>query len=495
MKLSTGEALRAAIRRSRWLIVASILAGLLAANVFAQLRGPRYEASAQVLIAAVDFGALLTGTSAPFQDAERTLQTEAALASSSGLYADAAEAAGGALGTGDEIDAAVSVDGSATSNILSFTARTGDPERAVALADLVASEFPAWRARLRVQDFQQAESQILQEIEAGGSTPQLQQQLSRLRLLRTVSAGNVTLADRPQSATQTAPSPVRDSLVGISIGLVVALLLVGAREAFDTTVRSDADVEDLLGVPVLAAVPLPSRRSRLVTLDPRADAQAATYAVLAAELERRRGGAGRVVLGLTSATAREGKSTTAANLAVELARRGNSVVMAEGDPLTPSALKLLPLRPGPATGDGVTMSRSTVLWDVALDLAEGDKGGTHGEVNGGRAVQASLATADPGSLRLLGQGASNGARPVRELLDQLAGLGDDVDWVVLNCPPALPTAGMAQLAPHLDMIVVVARQGRVSQRALRSLAGLARRWPTPPVGAVLTGTAGEGAYS
>ena len=38
------------------------------------------------------------------------------------------------------------------------------------------------------------------------------------------------------------------------IGLVIALLVVGARELFDTSVRSESDIEDVLEAPVLATI-------------------------------------------------------------------------------------------------------------------------------------------------------------------------------------------------------------------------------------------------
>jgi Mrp family chromosome partitioning ATPase len=58
--------------------------------------------------------------------------------------------------------------------------------------------------------------------------------------------------------------------------------------------------------------------------------------------------------------------------------------------------------------------------------------------------------------------------------------------VVLDTPPALLTVEMTELAQLIDMVVVVVRQGRVTQRTLRALARHARTWPAELTGAVLT---------
>jgi Mrp family chromosome partitioning ATPase len=60
------------------------------------------------------------------------------------------------------------------------------------------------------------------------------------------------------------------------------------------------------------------------------------------------------------------------------------------------------------------------------------------------------------------------------------------DLVILDTPPALLTVEMTELAQLIDLVLVVVRQGRVSQRSLRSLGRHARAWPAELLGAVLT---------
>jgi Mrp family chromosome partitioning ATPase len=70
-----------------------------------------------------------------------------------------------------------------------------------------------------------------------------------------------------------------------------------------------------------------------------------------------------------------------------------------------------------------------------------------------------------------------------------------VDLVILDTPPALLTVEVAELSKLIDTVVIVARQGRVSQRNLRALSRQARTWPVDLAGAVMTDVQTEGEYS
>ena len=70
-----------------------------------------------------------------------------------------------------------------------------------------------------------------------------------------------------------------------------------------------------------------------------------------------------------------------------------------------------------------------------------------------------------------------------DLLDRLRAYAD---VVILDTPPALLTAEMTELSKLVDAVVVIVRQGFVTQRALRTLARQTRTWDADLVGAVVT---------
>jgi polysaccharide biosynthesis transport protein len=262
-------------------------------------------------------------------------------------------------------------------------------------------------------------------------------------------------------------------------------LLVGVREALDTRIRSEEDVEEVLDVPVLAAVPTLPRGSRLVMFGRHERYLGDTYGLLGAALTHGRG-TGTLVIAVTSSIATEGKTTTAANLAVALARRGDDVVLADFDVRRPS---IAPLFSVPADAKGVAQiigGETTIgraLWEVSLNgigpnvsVSPSDLGG-----NG------SGATPGTGSLRILPAGGSFGSLDhVQNLSRVVEDLRKTADVILLDTSPAILAVEMAELARTIDRIVVVVRQGRATRRSLQALNRQAQNWRAEFVGAVLT---------
>lgn len=501
------EALTAAIRRSLALIAVCVALGAVAVNVIRQAEGPSYDASARVLIQTTPISRIVTGTEPPFVDPQRAEDTARSLASAPEIYQRAAAQDVG-LGTPSELRSAVRVTGG-SGDILVFTASSSDPDRAVKIANAVAAQYIAFRTSLTGESIDKGIAQLKSRLATLGpadpARAELQNQLTKLELLQTLNSGDAVLVERAGSASKTTPAPVRDSLLGAAIGLIVGLLLAALREAVDTKVRSESDVEDLLAAPVLASVRSIPRRARLVVYGRHEHQFADTYALLAANLFQSRDGAKRVVLAVTSAIPREGKTTTAANLAVALARRGHHVLLADFDFRKPKVSELFGI-PSDAPGTIQVLSGEArledALWSVALKgpqprvsqnglpelLAED---GEEGSGNG-------LGERPLGSLHVLPAGGATKTHAVAQsprLATLLKRLRSRYEVIVLDTPPALMTVEMTELGRLIDTALVVVRQGRVSQRNLRALGKQARGWPAEVVGAVLTDTPAQEAYS
>src|ERR1044071_1910163 len=133
------EALKAAIRRSLFLIVLLLVLGIVAVNAVKQLRGPTYAAASRVLISTTPLSQIITGTVPPFVDPTRILGTAEALASSPEVYKVAAKQTSGRLGTPAELQAATGVSGSSTNDILTFSSKSSDATRAVEIANAAAN--------------------------------------------------------------------------------------------------------------------------------------------------------------------------------------------------------------------------------------------------------------------------------------------------------------------------------------------------------------------
>jgi Mrp family chromosome partitioning ATPase len=497
MRTHADETLKAAVRRSLPILIGLVLLGFLAVNAFEQLKGPQYQAVSQVEISATPLSSIITNSQPSFVDPQQFLDTAAALAASPQVYEEARQQTAGALGSANSLQGATSVGEVADTDILTFTATSSDAARAMRIANGVAVGYITFRGQLHTASIAQTIARLtatLATLPPGPQHDEVAANLRRAQLIQGASSNDATLVERAVSASKTSPAPLKDSLIGLSLGLIVALLVVALREAVDSTVRSEGDVEDLLSKPVLASVrPLP-RRTRMVTYGRHESAFSDTYALLAAQLAPPKNAEKATVLAVTSALSREGKTSTAANLAVTAARRGINVIVADMD-FRKSELSSLFNVPTSALGalqvlDG-SVSLEEVLWSVELD---GPKPTVHrnganpmldghdGELNGhGSDAQ--------GTLRLLPTGGELSPRRASErpvLAPLLRALRANAQMVVIDTPPALLTAEMTELAELIDLAIVVVRQGYVSRRSLRSLARHAQSWPTDVAGAVLT---------
>jgi receptor protein-tyrosine kinase len=147
----------------------------------------------------------------------------------------------------------------------------------------------------------------------------------------------------------------------------------------------------------------------------------------------RANGPARVIV-ISSALASEGKSVTAANLAITLAQGGKSVCLIEGDLRNPKAMSYF------GVDDSVGLT-NVVYGQHHLD--EVLVPWNHGQVT---LLPAGPTPPDPG--QLLGSTATSSL---------LAKLRDRFDVVLIDAPPLLPVSDAAVLGGSADGIILVVR--------------------------------------
>lgn len=153
-----------------------------------------------------------------------------------------------------------------------------------------------------------------------------------------VAANNISIVD-PAVAPQRPSKPrllvnlALSLLVGIGLGAVIAFLL----EALDETLAAPEDVETKLGLPVLGVIPLLEKgvTPAQALSDVRSSFSEAYYSLRTALQFSTPNGTPASLL-VTSSRPAEGKSTTAYVTAVNLARLGRRVLLADGDLRNPS---------------------------------------------------------------------------------------------------------------------------------------------------------------
>jgi capsular polysaccharide biosynthesis protein len=459
-----------ALRRAAPLILGLMLLGLLAVNAISQLQGARYSATARVLVPSTSLSSVLAGSDAGADDPERVLDTAADLAATRDVYEIAARE--GTLGSASELRSATTVSASSSSDILSFTAERDDAALAARSATAVAQAYIQYRNSLLSDAVTGSLDKLRERVAAlpaeSPERAELQAQVNRLETLNTLGGTGDVLVDAPSAGSQTSPAPARDSFVGLALGLIVGLLLVALREALDRRARSPEDVEELLGMPVLATVAgtrdaAPARAAA----DP-------AYAALAARLSDRwdelGGGDGTTADGapagavaVTSVTDGEERTSAAVNLALAAARQGRDVVLADLDLNRTPTARALGISPNGAT----PATAADHLVELPLDA---------GDASGERRYSGSLRVLPAGSVEL----ADPAVAPV-----VLRALRERGDLLIIDAPAALLDA-QTRKAFVADVVIVAVPEGSVSSRTLRDFGRRAAHWPGRPAGAVLT---------
>jgi polysaccharide biosynthesis transport protein len=116
--------------------------------------------------------------------------------------------------------------------------------------------------------------------------------------------------------------------LGALVGLVVGLGLAFFIEYLDTSVKTMEDVENLLGLPVLAIIP---KNIHLLHKDQGDTPDAEAYRILRTNIEFNRKNPQANTISLVSGGPGEGKSTTVANLAFISAQGGYSTLVVDAD--------------------------------------------------------------------------------------------------------------------------------------------------------------------
>jgi succinoglycan biosynthesis transport protein ExoP len=506
------------VQRRKWLILAIALLLPVAALFYSLQRSPVYKASSEVLINRATPVSDVTGALPPTgNQPDRVAKTEANVAAVPAVAARVLDAAGVTDMTPEQFLAQSSATAEPDADVLVLSVEAGDPERAALLATQYARQFTEYRKELDTRAIRAALDGIDEQID--GLDPQqdrtlyadLQAKKGELETAEVLATGNTSVIREPsaQAATKVRPRPVRDALLAGGLGLLLGIVIAFLRDAMDTRIRSSEEVADRLGVPLLARIPEPARRlhgaPRLVMLADPNGTDAEAFRMLRTNLDfvnLERKARGIIV---TSASEREGKSTTVANLGVALARSGKRVLLVDLDLRRPFLDTLFGLQGRP----GVT---NVVLDEVGLDEAVATVWSPEPRSEGASAAEAPAEVEASSQTRARRSGAgrqSNGRAPTGGVLQVLTSgprppnpgefvalravgnLLDEVrkraDFVLVDAPPLIGLGDSMTVSAKVDGILVVTRMNLLTRPQAAELRRLLATSPTPVLGFVLTG--------
>jgi receptor protein-tyrosine kinase len=387
------------------------------------------------------------------------------------------------------------------SDVITITARGKIPERVASDANVFAETYIATRRESVVDDLNSQKAALERDIAArigrrdflaanlAPSTQiqqvdneifNLQQQLDTTNAALSspnVAVGAAQIAQAQVPTEPVSPKPLKNAIAALGIGLVLGIALAFLRDYVDDTIKTKDDVERASGLTVVGMIPLLSdwkdrSAPRLVARDSPTGPTAEAYRTLRTSIQFL--GLERTIrtLLVTSPAASEGKSTTAANLAITFAHAGQRVVLLSSDFRRPRVHSFFGL------------TNQTGFTSVLL-----------GETPFSEALQTAP---DEPYVTVL----PSGPRPPnpsellnsRRAAEAIAALAGRFDLVLIDSPPVLPVSDSLVIAGLADAILVVAKAGQTRKKALHRSIELLRQVEAPLVGAVLNGADGGNQY-
>jgi capsular exopolysaccharide synthesis family protein len=264
------------------------------------------------------------------------------------------------------------------------------------------------------------------------------------------------------------PNKVLNGILGLFVGLVFGVGFAFIRERLDDRLRGRSDLEEQARAPVLAVVPMvPGWRhegeSHLVISEQPRSPSAEAYRKLRTSILFATAQHSLKSLMVCSATAGEGKTSTAANLAVALAESGKRVILLSADLRRPRVHKFFGLKNEAGLTEMLLLDHA-YLADYLLD--------PHFP-----------------NLRVLPSGASF-AQPA-ELLQAakmewlMKRLTEIADFVVVDTAPLLLVSDALSVARIVDGAVMVADAAKTSRWAVRDAREQLDEAGVPIIGSVL----------
>jgi succinoglycan biosynthesis transport protein ExoP len=499
------------VQRRKWIILLALVLVPAAALVFSLRQPAQYQASADVLLSHQNLAAALAGTPDPNAGAspDRVAQTQASLARVPEIARRVVTAVHAPLSAA-ELLASSTVAAAANADILTFTVTNGASDLAAKLASAYAREYTRYRRELDTGSLESARLEVqarLDQLQASGKGSGLlytnllekEQQLKTMEALQT---SNASVVQTPTSATQIAPRPKRNVILGLVLGLGLGIGLAFLREALDTRVRSAQELGDRLGLPLLARVPEPPKELRaedkLVMLAEPGGIHAEAFRMLRTNLEFASLGREVRSILITSAVEREGKSTTIANLALALARGGQKVILVDLDLRRPYLDKFFDLRDRPGITQ-VVLGRADLndaLVRVPImpiepsarlrsryDLSESARSGSNGAAGRLAVLGSGPIPPDPGEFVA--------SHALTQVLEEL---GEVADIVLVDAPPVLHVGDALVLSAKVDAMLVVSRIETVRRPMLAEVKRILDTTTALKLGFVVTGPEAEEGY-
>jgi len=295
----------------------------------------------------------------------------------------------------------------------------------------------------------------------------LRTKFEEIRIAEVGQIGNVTIVDTALPGGMIIPTTRRNLMMGLIVGLAVGVGIVFLLHQLDVSIRTPDQLEKL-GIPVIGVIPknISARKDgvSIVLLDKPISPDSEAFRDLRTSLDFVKIGERVRKILVTSCGPQEGKSTTAANLAVAESRTGRKVLLIDCDLRRPMLHRVFGLSKEPGFTELVA-GKSTMAEAIHETI----------EPNlfllpSGRVPH------NPAEL----VGAASNSRFFDTFLPAH-------DLVIIDAPPVAMVTDAMVILPSVDTAIVVAKAGEVNIKVLEAVWQKLERTGCHVAGAVLNG--------
>jgi non-specific protein-tyrosine kinase len=498
------------IRRWLWLILlATISAGLI--TFFISSRQPAiYEARARLII-----GPGIEGPNPSENDIQtggRLMQTYAELATTRPVLQTVIDNLGLDL-TPEQLNKLLTIRPTTETQFLTIVVEDSDPIRVTAIANELSQELErrsptgkgdAGPDKIRSQMSEQAtqvedniakmeeriaeleiESQALNDLE-GKRLVDNQIALERERLskahetlallygsLQQAITNQVNIVEAATIAEQLPSGTQLSVLMGTMAGLIIGVVIALTFEFLDEfTVQTSEHIESVTNLPTLAGISEIKGQDKLITISNPQSPTAEAFRVLRTSIQFSSVDTPSRNILVTSSIPGEGRSTTAANLAIVMAQAGHDVLLIDADLRRPNQQDLFNI-PSSLGLTSLLLEFDATKEDEEVETLVDDVVQVT-RVDGLRLLASGPIPPNPSELL--------GSKKMKMLLSRLA---DQYDFVILDSPAVLLATDAAILSVHTDATLLVARAGKSRKVDLQQAAEKLREVNANLMGCVL----------
>lgn len=319
------------------------------------------------------------------------------------------------------------------------------------------------------------------------------QKLEEIKIQEAGQSKNVRIIDEAiEPLSPVKPKKKLNLMLGVLIGVGLGVGLAFLREYFDNTIKTHEDLERM-GFNILASIPqiqmdryekklerklekigsVEGRKieSRLIThLDPKSPVSE-SYRTLRTNLQFSKVDRSLKTILVTSSGPKEGKSTTAANLAIALAQIGQKIVLVDADLRRPVIHSIFGIK----KDEGVTnYLMDTIKYDQILKPTFNENLFI---------ICSGILPPNPSELLA--------SKSMEQLIEKLY---KDFDVIIFDSPPVIAVTDAVILSTKVDGTILVVNSGHTNKDALSRCTTLLESVGTNPLGILLNGVNIEGMY-